>query len=364
MLSKICQKGSKMVFKTEIQRFFWVLVALSLMLFPKIGFSLGFGQIKLYSYLNEPLDAEIEILEPADIDTSRLIASLASTDDFKRAELVRPYFLTRLRFEIKPQDKRTVIHITTQDAIKQPFLEFLVVMSWPEGRLVRGYTLLLDPAPDGSSSKRETVRLSDGEASTFQDPNAIKKIQGKMARNQALLKSTQLAKNNEVVHSFDDATLKSLAASDTVNPLEDLFESESTPPDPSTPPIEKSKPVSINSIEQSASEPPIAVTPSRFGMKGIYENKLLLGSGLALLLAVAITVWIFRNARGTLSVADPFGTLETFDEEISIKLVLADQYILIHDIQSAKEILDEVLVRGNINEKEKARALLKKINTP
>ena len=90
-----------------------IVFAFMLSLLPEIGFTLGFGPIKLYSYLNEPLDAEIELQGAEDIDPSRLIVSLASVDDFKRIELARPYFLTRLRFEVVQKNQHAYLKVTS-----------------------------------------------------------------------------------------------------------------------------------------------------------------------------------------------------------------------------------------------------------
>ncbi len=139
-----------------------VLVSIfSFMAFSEVACALGFGQLKLHSYLNEPLDAEIELLGYDEVDLNNTVAALASTSDFKKIKLARPYFLTKLTFEIMQQDERVFILVTSKEAVKEPFLDFLVVLNWPEGRLVRGYTILLDPAPIGSPPRRTRSTLNE-----------------------------------------------------------------------------------------------------------------------------------------------------------------------------------------------------------
>lgn len=144
---------------------------LTLSIFPTVAFSLGFGEIKLFSYLNQPLDAEIDLLGAENFDPERLMVTLASAQEFKRAGLERPFFLSQLRFEVQRSSTRTFIKISTKEPIKQPYLDFLIDLSWAGGRLVRGYTLLLDPAPtQGHGSDMHDKR---GQNESTYEPRAV-----------------------------------------------------------------------------------------------------------------------------------------------------------------------------------------------
>ena len=119
----------------------------ALLFFPLTGFALGLGEIETSSYLNQPLQAEIEVISarPGEIDD--LLISLASRDAFKKAGLERPADLSKLRFQVdKSEDGLSArILVTTKTAIKEPFLSFLVEADWAKGRLLREFTILLDP---------------------------------------------------------------------------------------------------------------------------------------------------------------------------------------------------------------------------
>jgi pilus assembly protein FimV len=116
-------------------------------LLPINSFALGLGEIEVNSFLNQPLSAEIEVLSarPGEIDD--LLVSLASRDAFTRAGLERPRHLSDLRFEVKKNEAgdSAVILVTTRAAVKEPFLNFLVEADWSQGRLLREFTILLDP---------------------------------------------------------------------------------------------------------------------------------------------------------------------------------------------------------------------------
>jgi pilus assembly protein FimV len=57
----------------------------------------------------------------------------------------RQYILTKLQFKPAVRDGVPVILVTTKKPVKEPFLDFLLEVRWPKGRLLREYTVLLDP---------------------------------------------------------------------------------------------------------------------------------------------------------------------------------------------------------------------------
>lgn len=108
--------------------------------------ALGLGEVTLKSALNQPLDAEIELLDVRDLSSSEVVPSLASAEEFGKAGVDRQYFLTDLKFTpvLKPNGK-SVVRVTSSKPVREPYLNFLVEVLWPNGRLLREYTLLLDP---------------------------------------------------------------------------------------------------------------------------------------------------------------------------------------------------------------------------
>lgn len=108
--------------------------------------ALGLGEVSLKSSLNQPLVAEIELLEVRDLATGELVPSLASPEDFTRAGIDRQFLLNDLNFTpvIKANGK-SYIRVTSNKPVREPYLNFLVEVLWPSGRLLREYTLLLDP---------------------------------------------------------------------------------------------------------------------------------------------------------------------------------------------------------------------------
>lgn len=108
--------------------------------------ALGLGDIEVYSALNQPLDAEITITSAKPGETESLLVKLASEQAFLKSGVERPFMLTKLKFRSSfKADGTPIIKVTSPKAVREPFLNFLVDVEWPRGRLVREYTVLLDP---------------------------------------------------------------------------------------------------------------------------------------------------------------------------------------------------------------------------
>jgi pilus assembly protein FimV len=110
------------------------------------AFSLTLGNLTLYSSLNQPLQASIEILNANNLAANEILPNLASADDFKLANLERPNFLSDIKCEIIENNKNNkVIFISTANPIQHPSIELLIEIHWPEGRMLKEYSLLLTP---------------------------------------------------------------------------------------------------------------------------------------------------------------------------------------------------------------------------
>lgn len=120
--------------------------ALALVLISQTALGLGLGSLKRSSALNEPFDGRIEILGVTADDLDAIKVRLADTSQFERAGVHRGAVLLYLRFKVV--DSATgadYVHVTSHEPIREPFLNFLLELNWANGRMVREYTVLLDP---------------------------------------------------------------------------------------------------------------------------------------------------------------------------------------------------------------------------
>ena len=150
-----------------IQRLRLLLVTL-FALYCGSAFALGLGEIELKSALNQRFEAEIILSNVGDLEQGEIIPNLATQQDFDRVGVNRDYHLTDLRFNARVrEDGAHIVHITSSKVIIEPFLNFIVEVIWPTGRILREYIVLLDP-PVFSSEGIEKIEpgMSSGNTSS------------------------------------------------------------------------------------------------------------------------------------------------------------------------------------------------------
>ncbi|EJM03193.1 MULTISPECIES: FimV/HubP family polar landmark protein [unclassified Pseudomonas] len=109
--------------------------------------ALGLGELTLKSTLNQPLVAEIELLDVKDLTAAEVVPSLASAEDFAKAGVDRQAFLNDLTFTpVLNASGKSVLRVTSSKPLSEPMVKFLVQVMWPNGRLLRDYSVLLDPS--------------------------------------------------------------------------------------------------------------------------------------------------------------------------------------------------------------------------
>jgi pilus assembly protein FimV len=72
----------------------------SALLSPATLYALGLGEIRLNSALNQPFDAEIEVVSGTADELSSLKVALAGEDMFRRYGLDRPNFLANFSLRV------------------------------------------------------------------------------------------------------------------------------------------------------------------------------------------------------------------------------------------------------------------------
>ncbi|MBS8239043.1 hypothetical protein DYI22_00820 [Marinobacter lipolyticus] len=108
--------------------------------------ALGLGEIELQSYLNEPLDAEINLRKSQGVEPGDVFVNIASENDYQRVGIDRNQFLTKLQFEVTTsRDGSLIVNVSSREPLREPYLNFLLEVTWPSGRLMREYAVLVDP---------------------------------------------------------------------------------------------------------------------------------------------------------------------------------------------------------------------------
>ncbi len=162
-----------------------------MLLCPAMAWSLGMGDITVKSALNEPLEAEIELLYSDETEVESVVVSLASDEDYNRIGLTKARIGAPILLNVIKNDRdRFVIAVTTPAAINSPIVEILVEANWANGRLLREYVMLLDPpvsnvtrqpqvgtiAPPASTTRPQPVTETPGTSNQTPTPTAVPEV--------------------------------------------------------------------------------------------------------------------------------------------------------------------------------------------
>src|SRR5687768_468287 len=135
----------------------WAL-ACALLLGASMAEAAGLGKLTVNSSLGQILNAEIDLvsLQPGELDA--LNARVAPPEAFRDARIEYSSSLRLLRFSVdKRPNGAPFIKISSVAPINEPFVDMLIEVSWPAGRIQREYPILLDPPGYNTRASPPTV---------------------------------------------------------------------------------------------------------------------------------------------------------------------------------------------------------------
>lgn len=122
----------------------WLII---LLMMPWLVYAAGLGKLTLGSSLGQPLKVEIELVSVIEDEIPSLTARVASSEAFRQAGITYvPYHSSFVVSVEKRVNGQPYIQITSPHSINEPFVNLLIELDGSSGRLLREYTVLLDPA--------------------------------------------------------------------------------------------------------------------------------------------------------------------------------------------------------------------------
>jgi len=108
--------------------------------------ALGLGRLTVQSALGEPLRAEIDVTSMTPEEAGTLALRVATPEAYRTAGVDYNAVLPGTQVQLlKRPDGRSYLRLTSDRAVVEPFVDVILEMNWASGRLVREFTLLLDP---------------------------------------------------------------------------------------------------------------------------------------------------------------------------------------------------------------------------
>ena len=139
-----------------------VVLASAMLALSSAAGAAGLGRLSVLSDLGQPLRAEIDVVAVEKDELESLSARLASIETYVQNNLPYPSPSMGLQLSLEMrQSGQPYIVATTVQPINEPFVDILVELTWNDGRILRGYTALIDPPTFGSDDREPSVAQSD-----------------------------------------------------------------------------------------------------------------------------------------------------------------------------------------------------------
>ncbi|MDX1914232.1 MAG: FimV/HubP family polar landmark protein [Methylophilus sp.] len=199
----------------------YIAFAICLILFPFSIYAAGLGKLNVISSLGEPLKADIELLSVTAEELSSINATIAPSQAYQDQGLEKPASHNDIKIEVAKNARGTpILKLRSAQPITDAFLDMLIQVDWSSGRLLREYTVLLDPPG------------YTGEANTTSQPSAVQSPKTSADKNKETSNSKESVNSEVTTHPVSSAT--SEIKSSEVKPLKKSkghqSKSEQSPP--------------------------------------------------------------------------------------------------------------------------------------
>jgi len=242
------------VHKSKIKQ---ISLAVCLAFMPLSGFAAGLGKLNVNSGLGEPLKAEIELLSVTPEELSTLSATIASEEAYSVQGITRLGIHNNIKVELaKNADGSPVLKVRSSQPISDPYLDMLIQVDWASGRLLREYTVLLDPP-----EYKQAINEAPVSASIINKPSIT-------SRATAASKERVAAEvDSNAIAETQQATKKSKKSKKVSNQAAEQQAESSTPTD--TPQLMTVRGDTLNSIAKEMQMEGVSLDQM---LVGLYEN--------------------------------------------------------------------------------------------
>ena len=118
----------------------------ALLLPAKLVWSAGLGDITIRSALDQPLSAEINLLDVHVEELETIQVRHAIDSELQQFAIQSPTMDPDISFILKArEDGLPVISVTSVKPVRQPLVQFLIVLQSPEGTVYQEYRFFLTP---------------------------------------------------------------------------------------------------------------------------------------------------------------------------------------------------------------------------
>ena len=193
-----------------------ITIALCVALMPISSFAAGLGKLNVTSALGEPLKADIELISVTPTELENITAVVASEETYVSQGLEKPASHNNIKVEIgKNASGAPILKLKSNQVINEPFLDMLIQVDWSTGRLLREYTVLLDPPgyvgeQSGTPSTVDSPMVATSASKT--DSANADVTQSRMTEDKSATKKSKAKKNAEKNTEVTEEVLTEITA--------------------------------------------------------------------------------------------------------------------------------------------------------
>ncbi|MBT8061562.1 MAG: tetratricopeptide repeat protein [Xanthomonadales bacterium] len=141
-----------------------------LMLLGNGAYALGLGDVEVRSYLGQPIAARIQLISASAQELATVTAELAAASDYEFVGMQQNLSVP-VRFVVNTDPDSPGIEVSSRLPVRDPVVQFVVEVSWSGGRMLKEYTLFLDPPTIASRAPAPAVfTRSAQEPEDYPDP--------------------------------------------------------------------------------------------------------------------------------------------------------------------------------------------------
>ena len=115
------------------------------MLIVPAAFAVGFGDVRVLSALNEPLRAEIPLLDSSELEAEEIQVRLADARTLQQMGIEEQSIPDDLELHLEFATGEPRVVVRSRGPVTEPYVALVLELLVPEGLLLKEFTLLLDP---------------------------------------------------------------------------------------------------------------------------------------------------------------------------------------------------------------------------
>lgn len=130
-----------------MRSFFIATLLLTTQFFSLSASALAIGDMTVTSALGEPLKARVVLTGIGSLSTDEIKADKADPETYRSLGVEVVAEFQQLHFLVVQEGRDYVVKITSETPVREPYIEFILEVKWPNGQVYKAFSAFIDPRP-------------------------------------------------------------------------------------------------------------------------------------------------------------------------------------------------------------------------